>query len=51
MKPRDLCDVVHSLCNLAVGSGGAENEKWMDKELRLVAKRASLCLGDMNKNS
>ena len=48
LKPRDLCDVVHSVCNLQTMSSTAEQTKWLEKELRVLAKRAAFCLGDMN---
>ena len=51
LKPRDLCDVVHSVCNLQMVSDSSENSKWLEKELRVLAKRAAFSLGDMNKGS
>ncbi len=48
LKPRDLCDVVHSFCNLQSVSDGLEQNKWLEKEMRVLAKRAAFCLGDMN---
>lgn len=51
LKPRDLCDVVHSVCNLQSVSDSSEQTKWLEKELRVLAKRAAFCLGDMNPGS
>lgn len=50
LRPRDLCDVVRSVCNLQLCNLN-ESNKWMLKELRVLAKRAAFCLGDMDTKS
>jgi len=32
-------------------SDSSEQTKWLEKELRVLAKRAAFCLGDMNQGS
>ena len=50
LRPRDLCDVVRAVCNLLLCNLN-ENNKWMLKELRVLAKRAAFLLGDMDRTS
>lgn len=50
LRPRDLCDVVRSVCNLSL-CNLSESNKWMQKELRLLAKRAAFAMGDMDRKS
>jgi hypothetical protein len=45
LKPRDLCDVVRSLTNLQLHN---PTEKWIEKELRVLAKRSAFVMGDMD---
>lgn len=59
LAPRDLCDTIHALCNLGELNGwgqpnsqsGAPNpvsNKWIEKELRILAKRAAFMLPQMD---
>jgi len=48
LKPRDLCDVVKSVCNLQLHNSA---EKWIEKELRVLAKRSAFMLGEMDPRS
>lgn len=49
LKPRDLCDVVRCVCNLYMFNGA--EHKWLEKELRVLAKRGAFMLGDMDMRS
>ena len=48
VAPRDLCDVVSALAKLKQCN---PSEKWIEKHLRLAAKRSAFCLGKMSLRS
>ncbi len=48
LKPRDLCDVVRAVCNLHLCN---PEDKSLEKELRILAKRSGFMLGDMDQRS
>lgn len=53
LKSRDLCDPVRAVCNLylhnyKVSATGTVQNKWLEKELRLLAKRSAFMMSEMD---
>lgn len=45
LKARDLCDVVRACSNFQLCN---PEQKWIEKELRALAKRSSFAMGEMD---